>query len=88
MSASEAQLYKALGTFSLAGQSSPLTITDADVKAGGEVLISLKTEAGTLSGVSVQNITDGSFQVVFNVANDSVYVYYAVPPTYRYSSTA
>lgn len=84
MSASEASLYKAVGSFDLSGQSTPLTVSNADIELGSEVLAFLKTERGTVSGVSIQNIQQGSFQAVFNTANDSIYSYYCVPPVYKF----
>jgi len=84
MSASEASLYKAVGSFDLSGQSSPLTVSNSKIELGSEVLAFLKTERGTVSGVSIQNIQQGSFQAVFNVANDSIYSYLCVPPVYKF----
>jgi len=87
MSSSESLLYRASGSFDLSGQSTPLTVSNADIQLGSEILVSLRTERGTLSGVSIQNVQQGSFQAVFNTANDSIYSYLAVPPTYKYSAT-
>jgi hypothetical protein len=84
MSASEASLYKAVGSFDLSGQSSPLTVSNSKIELGSEVLAFLKTERGTVSGVSIQNIQQGSFQAVFNTANDSIYSYLCVPPVYKF----
>jgi len=38
MSASEASLYKAVGSFDLSGQSSPLTVSNSKIELGSEVL--------------------------------------------------
>jgi hypothetical protein len=86
MSSAESRTYRVLGTIDLSGQTSPYTVADADVNPAYEIMLFLKTERGTLSGVSVQNITSGSFQVVFNASNDSIYTYYGMP-SYKYGTT-
>ncbi len=83
MSASEAFLYKAVGLVDLSGQSTPYQVLDSDIQAGSTVLLTLQTERGTLSGVSITAVASGSFTVSFNTANDSIYSYLAIPPLYK-----
>ena len=83
MSASEAFLYKALGTFVLTGTTTKV-VSDANIQAGSQVFISLRTVGGTPAPVSLSSAPSaGSFTVACSAGDTSTYSYLAIPPLYQ-----
>jgi hypothetical protein len=83
MSASEAFLYKALGTVTLTGTTSKV-VNDANIQAGSQVFLSLRTVGGTPASVSLASApVQGQFTITCSAGDTSTYSYLAIPPLYQ-----